>query len=106
MCVAKLAGAEKYMDFAHKIFASKNPALDNVIATATAMGINTDDLKKCIDSNEMATRVSAEMNEGQKVFNVTGTPGNVILNTKTGKYVVIAGAYPQEAFTAAIAQVK
>lgn len=42
------------------------------------------------------------MNEGQSIFGVTGTPGNVVVDTETGEYRVIAGAYPASEFVSNI----
>jgi protein-disulfide isomerase len=64
------------------------------------------EFKKCLDSNESASKVSADMKEGQTLFGVNGTPGNVLLNKKTGKFVVVSGAQPLSAFEQAIAQIQ
>jgi hypothetical protein len=42
------------------------------------------------------------MAEGSSKFGVNGTPGNVLINTKTGKYEVVSGAQPEANFDAAI----
>jgi protein-disulfide isomerase len=42
------------------------------------------------------------MSEGSSKFGVNGTPGNVLINTKTGKYEVVSGAQPEANFAAAI----
>lgn len=44
------------------------------------------------------------MTEGSSLFSVNGTPGNVLINNKTGKYEVISGAFPEGSFDAAIAR--
>ena len=38
------------------------------------------------------------MSEWSTLFWVTGTPWNVILNTESGEYVLVAGAYPTSEF--------
>ena len=44
--------------------------------------------------------------EAYTLFEISGTPGNAIINTETRMYKVIGGAYPQSAFEAAIPTVK
>ena len=39
-------------------------------------------------------------------FELTGTPASVIINTKTGKYEVIPGAYPKSYFEEVIKKVR
>jgi hypothetical protein len=46
------------------------------------------------------------MQEGQTLFWVNGTPGNILLNKKTGKFVVISGAQPISAFEQAFSQIQ
>jgi protein-disulfide isomerase len=43
-----------------------------------------------------------QQSEGSTKFSVNGTPGNVLINTKTGKYEVVSGAQPEANFAAAI----
>lgn len=40
----------------------------------------------------------AETKEAQ-MFDLSGTPGTLILNVKTGKYTTVTGAYPLLKFT-------
>lgn len=84
---------------------STDPSLKNITAIAVSLGMKENAFTKCLDSNETAAQVKAETNEGATLFGVNGTPGNVVINTKTGKYVVLNGAYPLENFQQAVAQV-
>ena len=38
----------------------------------------------------MSSIVAAQLAEGQRLFGITGTPGNVLIDGETGKFVVIA----------------
>jgi hypothetical protein len=40
-------------------------------------------METCVDSNSYYSIVNSELNEGKRIFNVTGTPGNVIVNNET-----------------------
>jgi predicted DsbA family dithiol-disulfide isomerase len=46
------------------------------------------------------------MNQASKVFGVNGTPGNVIVDTENGNYILVSGAYPVEDFVDAINEYK
>jgi len=61
---------------------------------------------KCLEDNIYANQVLNEMNEGQQLFGVNGTPGNVLLNKTTGKFIVVSGAQPVSAFEQALAQLQ
>jgi protein-disulfide isomerase len=46
------------------------------------------------------------MSLGTEQFGVTGTPGNVLINNKTGEYQILPGAYPVDEFKKAIDSLK
>jgi protein-disulfide isomerase len=52
---------------------------------------------KCLSDQSTIDRVNAQIAEWQS-FGINGTPGNVIIDKQTGKYVIVAGAYPFEEF--------
>jgi|GEM_PF-548481 len=66
------------------------PTKELMTTTAEKLGLNKEEFTKCVESGETAAKVTSDMNEASSLFGVTGTPGNVLINTKTGKYVVIA----------------
>jgi protein-disulfide isomerase len=45
-------------------------------------------------------------NEAYNLFGLSGTPGNAIVNKKTGTFKAVGGAYPQETIEAAVAAVR
>ena len=49
---------------------------------------------------------AANGKEAFTYFGLQGTPGNVVLNTKTGNYKAIGGAYPKDVFEKAVATIK
>lgn len=106
-CAAK---QDKEVEFKNALFeasiasADKKPSKDVILATAKKLNLKEADFSKCLDSGETADAVKADMTEGGTLFGVTGTPGNVLINTENGKYVVIAGAYPAEQFDAVVTE--
>lgn len=106
LCVLDLGGQDEFFEYIDKVFTSKNPSVANITAIAQEIGINESDFTECLNSGKFAGQVAADMQEWQSIFWVNGTPGNVIINKDTGKYVVVSGAQPISAFQSAIAQVK
>ena len=101
-CVAEAGGSDKYFAFVDSIFVKGTPSQDVVDAAVKEVGLNAATIKTCVDSGKFKSRVDAHMAEGSSKFGVNGTPGNVLINTKTGKYEVVSGAQPESNFDAAI----
>jgi protein-disulfide isomerase len=96
-CAGKLAGNEGFWALTDKIFevTPSNNGLDNSTLPdlAAGVGINKSAFQACLDSGEMAQNVSDDFQSGTKA-GVTGTPGNILLDTKTGESILIPGAVP------------
>lgn len=60
------------------------------------------DSEACLEAEYFSEKISTQMSTGQELFWITGTPSSVIINNKTGEYVVIPGAYPYETFQSTI----
>lgn len=106
LCVLELGWEEAFFEYIDKVFTSKDPSVANITAIAKEIGVKDTEFTECLNSNKTAAQVAADMKEGQSLFGVNGTPGNVLINKKTGKYVVVSGAQPLTAFQSAIAQIK
>lgn len=106
LCVLELGNEKKFFEYIDKVFSSKDPSVTNITAIAKEIGIDEAKFTECLNSNKTAKQVAADMQEGQTLFGVNGTPGNVLINKKTGKYVVVSGAQPLSAFQSAIEQIK
>ncbi len=102
LCVGSIAGADKYVAFHHGIFEKTTGngegfSLDNLAPLATSIGVDWAKFKECFDGWKGAAALKTDQDLGKK-YGVTGTPGSVIVNNETGKYVLIAWAYPFEEF--------
>lgn len=100
LCVAKLGGSDKFWDFTDKIFerTSSNGtgfALDALPALAKEVGVNQAKFKDCLDSGEMAARVSAESTDGQNA-GATGTPTTFLVDQNGKTITAIPGALPYD----------
>lgn len=105
-CAGELGGPDifwKYLDTVYERTTSNGTgfALDKLVPLAVELGINETKFQECLDSNKYAAHVKEDMDGGSKA-GVTGTPGNILLDTKTGKTRLIPGAVPYETISAAI----
>ncbi|HSX39090.1 MAG TPA: thioredoxin domain-containing protein [Candidatus Saccharimonadales bacterium] len=57
---------------------------------AKDIGLNVNDFKKCLDSGEVDSVISADQKNGQEI-GIQGTPGSVLVNLKTNKAIRIDG---------------
>lgn len=104
LCAWHLGGDDPntYYEYVTKVFESKDSSVENITSIAVDLGVNEDDFIECLDSGRYAGEVANQMNEAQSLFGVNGTPGNVLINKKTGKYETIPGAQPLSSFTSAL----
>ena len=100
-CAYELAGNDGFWKLTDKIFevtpSNNGLNLDDLPKLAGEVGLNQGAFKTCLDSGKMAQHVEADFQNGAKA-GVTGTPGNILLDTKTGKTKLIPGALPFENF--------
>lgn len=98
LCSKDQLTPEKHFTFIEKLFEESSLSQDTLLAVAKRVGYDTDKLSKCITDWKYANLLDEQTQEGRDLFGVTGTPGNVIVDTKTGKYIIVAGAYPTSEF--------
>ncbi len=79
-------------------YGNNNFDYDGFVQIAADNGIDTTALASCVDAGTYTQKVLDQMQQGQDLFGITGTPGNVLINNATGEYVVISGAYPADTF--------
>ncbi|HMY81159.1 MAG TPA: thioredoxin domain-containing protein [Candidatus Absconditabacterales bacterium] len=105
-CAKKIGGFEKGSSFTDSLYTKTQagggkPTLEIIKATAEAEGIDVIKLTACLDSNEMANKVSDQQKFGQ-LLGVTGTPGNIVVNNESGEYTKVSGAVPATSFEAVL----
>ncbi len=99
-CVADLGGEDafwKYIDAIYERTTANGTgfALEKLAPLAVEVGVPEDKFTTCLDSGKFAQKVKDQMAQGSKE-GVSGTPGNILLQDKTGKTTVIPGAVPFE----------
>lgn len=107
-CVNELGGNTAFWKFTDTLFERTTSngtgfALDKLAPLAKEVGVDEGKFKTCLDSNKYAQHVNDDMAEGTKA-GVNGTPGNILLDTKTGKTTLIPGALPFDQVKQAIDQ--
>ena len=104
-CAYKLAGTDGFWKLTDKKFevTPSNNGFDlaKLSDLAAGVGLNKQAFQTCLDSGEMASHVEEDYQSGITA-GVTGTPGNILLDTKTGKTRVIPGAVPFDQIKQAI----
>ncbi len=104
-CAGKLAGNDGFWALTDKIFevtpGNNGLNLDTLPDLAVEVGLDRGAFETCLSSGEMAGNVEADQQSGLKA-GVTGTPGNILLDTKTGKTQLIPGALPFDQISQAI----
>lgn len=107
LCAGDLGWVEAYSSYYHKIFERSNGwngtgfSKDNLVPLAKEIWLNESKFKECLDSKKNVAKFDADTAEWKKMW-VQWTPGNVIINNETGKYILIAGAYPITEFESKI----
>lgn len=101
LCAGKVAGTDKYYTYIDKAFQITDFSEDSLIDLAVSLKINKSKFVSCLTNPDIAAEISTHIQEAQS-FGMNGTPGNLVLDNENGNYVVIAGAYPMEAFEAEI----
>jgi len=93
-CAGELGGNEAYYKAVESIF-SKNGNISNL---PQDLWIDTAKLQACLSSSKYTDKVQSNAREGSTLFGITGTPGNVLINNKTGEWDKLPWAYPYESF--------
>ena len=96
----------KFWEMHDTLFANQNALSPEALSKhAEALGLDTTQFKKCLDSGKHAVRIKAAMAEGQKA-GITGTPGFLLgfieADGKVKATKKISGAVPYGNFKATI----
>ena len=104
-CAKDQGGEDAFWKMTDKIFevtpSNNGLNLDDLPKLAGEIGLDANTLKSCLDSGKYTAHVEGDYQGGVKA-GVTGTPGNILLDTKTGKTKLMPGAFPFDQFKTAI----
>lgn len=85
----------KYIDKIYERTTSNGTgfALDALAPLAKEIGLNDTKFKECLDSGKFTKKVQDETSGGTSA-GISGTPGSIVLNIKSGETAMIPGAVP------------
>ena len=93
-CVGEAGWSEKYYAYVDTLFRDGHKTPLEIVES---IWVDSDTVSSCVDSGKHSAKVTYQQQEGSS-FGVTWTPGNVIINTETGEYKILPGAYPTDSF--------
>lgn len=99
-------GDDAYFAYKAAIFAGGTLNSTSIMAAAVSVWADADQVQADLDAGTYSAIVQAQMNDGSSLFGVSGTPGNVLLNTDTGEFELVSWAAPLANFEAALANIQ
>lgn len=93
-CAGNLGGNDAFWAFTDMIFEQGN---FDFAYLAEKAGVDAKRFKACVDGKTFADRVTDDISKGNDA-GVSGTPANFLVNTETGKAMLVSGAHPFENF--------
>ncbi len=98
-CAAELGGNDGFWKYIDRLFeiTPSNDGLDpaELPKIAKEIGLDVAKFNACLSSRKYKDLVEAHLQDGIRA-GVTGTPASIIINTKTGKKILVAGAESYE----------
>lgn len=79
--------------------------VDKLADIAKKLSLDLTKWQSCLDTKATLLSLDAESAEAQK-YGMSGTPGTLLLNVKTGKYATVEGAYPLSTFIEKISSIQ
>lgn len=104
-CANELGGSDGFWKLTDKIYevtpSNNGLDLETLPDLASQVGLDKNSFKTCLDSGKYTEYVEADYQSGIKA-GIQGTPGNILLDTKTGKTLSIPGAVPYDSLKSSI----
>jgi protein-disulfide isomerase len=97
-CLAEQKWGKSYFDLEHVIFSNKNTNLTFIIEEAVKLWADKSELENCIENKDFEEKINIHQERWTRLFWITGTPWNVLINTETWEYDIISWAYSTETF--------
>lgn len=103
LCVGELWWKDKYYEFITEAFNwskwnGESYTKESISKLAWTLWVDEGQVLSCINSWKFTEEVKNQMEEWSTTFGITGTPWNVLINNKTGKWDKLPWAYPTASF--------
>lgn len=96
-CAGELGGNSKFWQYTNRVYelTPSNDGLDpNLLQKiAKEVGLDEKSFNTCLESGEFLPKIQAYIQNAQEL-GALGTPYSVLIDTKTGEYYPLEGAYP------------
>jgi len=107
-CATEQGGNQAFWRYADAIFErtrsnGKGFPIAKLVPLASEQGLDSAAFRACLESGRMAARVNEDFAEGVRI-GITGTPGNVLRNNRSGAVRLRAGAVPIEVLSGDVAK--
>jgi protein-disulfide isomerase len=105
ICVGQQKGNDAFWKFNEGVFNNtptnrqglpNSSNVDQLQALAKEQGVDIEQFKSCVNSEAVQKRINADIEDGRNA-GISGTPGVILINHKSGAFTVLAGAVPTEA---------
>jgi len=97
-CVGELSWSDTFYALAKESYSKENSTQTFLIDEAVKLKVDKTKLTTCLESHKYAEKVKNQMTRGSQSFWINGTPGNILINNKTGEYEILSGALPTQMF--------
>lgn len=103
LCAQKVGGDTAYNIFYNTVMAGSSTetgvyAVSALPDAAKVAGVDMKKWQSCVDNKDTLSQFATQTAEAE-ALGLSGTPGTLILNVKTGKYSTVSGALPFASFS-------
>jgi len=107
-CAASLGGNDAFWKFANKIYERTRSngngfPTQGLVPLAVEIGLDESAFRSCLENGKFTARVQEDFEEGVQI-GISGTPGNIFLNNRTGEAIPRPGAAPFESMQKIVEQ--
>jgi len=98
-CVGELSWSDNFYALAKESYTKEDSTQTFLVDEAIKLKVNKEKLISCLDGHKYAEKVKNQMTRWTQSFWINGTPGNILINNKTGEYEILSGALPTQMFS-------
>ena len=86
-CAADQLGEEGFYSLEKNIFIDGVLSVDELTENAVALWANESEINACLETDKHIATYESVKNNGARIFGVSATPTNIIINLETGEYL-------------------